>query len=121
MERTSIQRKDGTVVFDDHGRDVEIDEDAAVSMNFWGFTPKYFEQSERDFRIFIRDNAAQLKAEFYIPFVVNNLIDSGEATCRVLTSNDHWFGVTYREDKETTIKRIGELVEQGKYPHSLWG
>jgi hypothetical protein len=120
IERTSIHRKNGDVVFDDHGHDEVIDENSVVSMNFWGFTPKYFEQSERDFIAFIEANATQLKAEFYIPFVVNNLITKKEATCRVLTSNDQWFGVTYQEDKATTIERIGELVEQGKYPVNLW-
>ncbi len=121
IERTSIHRKNGDVVFDDHGHDEVIDENSVVSMNFWGFTPKYFEQSERDFRIFIKENADQLKAEFYIPFVVNNLIESGDATCEVLTSNDQWFGVTYQEDKATTISKVKELVSENKYPDSLWG
>ncbi len=121
VERTSIRRQNGDVVIDDHGHNEVIDEDSVVSMNFWGFTPNYFEQSERDFRAFIEENADQLKAEFYIPFVVNNLITNREATCEVLTSNDQWFGVTYQEDKETTITRIKELVDEGKYPKSLWG
>jgi len=120
VERTSIIRKGKQVVFDDAGHDQPIDEDSVVSMNFWGFTPNYFKQSERDFRTFIYENANQLKAEFYIPFVVNNLIDNKEATCRVLTSNDRWFGVTYQEDKPTTIAKVSELVEKGNYPPNLW-
>lgn len=120
VERTSIIRKGGKVVFNDDGHDREIDEDAVVSMNFWGFTPRYFQQSEADFKAFIREHANQLKAEFYIPSVVNKLIDTGEATCRVLTSYDHWFGVTYQEDKPTTIAKVHELVEKGIYPASLW-
>ncbi len=120
IERTSIQRKNGDVVFDDHGHNEVIDENSVVSMNFWGFTPKYFEQSERDFKSFIQENAEQLKAEFYIPFVVNNLIESGDATCKVLTSNDQWFGVTYQEDKPVTIEKISQLVEEGVYPENLW-
>ena len=120
VERTSIHRKNGDVVFDEHGHDEVIDENSVVSMNFWGFTPKYFEQSERDFKAFIQANADQLKAEFYIPFVVNNLIESKEASCEVLTSNDQWFGVTYQEDKPTTIEKVGELVENGNYPENLW-
>jgi len=120
VERTSIRRKDRNVVFDDDGHDQVIDENSVVSMNFWGFTPKYFEQSEMDFRIFIEENANQLKAEFYIPSVVNNLIESGDATCSVLTSNDQWFGVTYQEDKPVTIEKIRELVEGGSYPENLW-
>lgn len=120
VERTSIRRKDDAVVFDDDGQEHTIDEDAVVSMNFWGFTPKYFEQSENDFRKFITENADRLKAEFYIPTVVNKLIKSGEATCRVLTSEDHWFGVTYQEDKPVTITKIRQLVEEGIYPVNLW-
>ena len=121
VERTSIYRKNDDVVFDDHGHDEVIDEDAVVSMNFWGFTPKYFEQSERDFKIFIQQNSNQLKAEFFIPFVVNNLIESGDATCSVLTSDDQWFGVTYQEDKSTTISKVRDLVADNVYPESLWG
>lgn len=121
VERTSIQQKGGKVVYKDDGSDVPIDEDAVVSMNFWGFTPKYFEQSEKDFRKFIMENASQLKAEFFIPTVVNKLIKSGKATCSVLTSNDRWFGVTYQEDKPVSIARVKELVEKGIYPGNLWG
>ena len=120
IERTSIQLKNGDVVFDDDGHDQVIDEDSVVSMNFWGFTPKYFEQSERDFKSFIQENAEQLKAEFYIPYVVNKLIENDDATCRVLTSNDQWFGVTYQEDKPVTIEKISQLVEDGIYPENLW-
>jgi NDP-sugar pyrophosphorylase family protein len=120
VERTSIVRKGQQVVFQDEGKEVEIDENSVVSMNFWGFTPKYFEQSEKDFKDFIEENANQLKAEFYIPTVANNLITKKEATIRVLTSNDQWFGVTYQEDKPTTIANIRKLVEEGKYPENLW-
>lgn len=120
VERTSIVRKGKKVVFQDEGNEVEIDENSVVSMNFWGFTPKYFQQSEKDFKDFISKNADQLKAEFYIPTVANNLITKKEATIRVLTSNDQWFGVTYQEDKPVTIANIQKLVVEGKYPEKLW-
>lgn len=120
VERTSIVRKGKKVVFQDEGKEVEINENSVVSMNFWGFTPKYFQQSEKDFKDFISKNADQLKAEFYIPTVANNLITKKEATIRVLTSNDQWFGVTYQEDKPVTIANIRKLVEEGKYPEKLW-
>ncbi|HDO28225.1 MAG TPA: nucleotidyltransferase [Bacteroidetes bacterium] len=120
VERTSIQRKNGRVVYDDDGQEHAIDEDAVVSMNFWGFTPRYFEQAEEGFREFIRKNANQLKAEFYIPTVVNKLIKAGEATCRALTSNDRWFGVTYQEDKPVTIRKIRQLTDENIYPENLW-
>ncbi len=119
-ERTNIRRKGDVVVFEEEGAEHIIDEEAVVSMNFWGFTPRYFEQSERDFKKFIAENADQLKAEFYIPSMVNKLIKSGEATCRMLTSNDRWFGVTYREDKPVTMAKVRQLVEEGVYPVNLW-
>ena len=120
VERTSIARKGDKVVFQEDGKEIEIDEDSVVSMNFWGFTPKYFEQSEKDFKDFITKNANQLKAEFYIPTVANNLIAGNEASIHVLTSNGQWFGVTYQEDKPITIANIQKLVKEGKYPVSLW-
>jgi len=121
VERTSIVRKDGGIVFEDDGKEVSISNDAIVSMNFWGFTPDFFEQTEKDFKSFIVENASQLKAEFYIPYVVNKLIQDKKATIEVLTSDAQWFGITYQEDKPLTIEKVSELTAQGVYPESLWG
>ncbi len=120
VERTSIVRKGDKIVYEENGSEVEIDENSIVSMNFWGFTPRFFEQLDRDFRKFIVENANQLKAEFFIPLVVNNLIKSNEASIKVLKSTAQWFGVTYREDKPVTIQKVKELVEKGIYPENLW-
>ena len=120
VERTSIVRKGEGIVFEDQGKEVSISNDAIVSMNFWGFTTDFFEQSEKEFKKFILENASQLKAEFYIPFVVNKLIQKKEATVKVLTSDAQWFGITYQEDKPATIAKVSELVEQGVYPENLW-
>ncbi len=121
VERTKIFRQEnGTIVYEEGGEKHPIDGNSLVSMNFWGFTPAYFAQSESFFRDFIRENAQQLKAEFYIPFVVNKLITEGKANVRVLQSHDQWFGVTYREDKAVTITKIGQLVQAGTYPENLW-
>ncbi|PKP31221.1 MAG: nucleotidyltransferase [Bacteroidetes bacterium HGW-Bacteroidetes-16] len=121
VERTSIVRKEEGIVFEEAGTEYPLKEDDIVSMNFWGFTPLFFSQLKRDFSKFILENAHQLKAEFYIPLVANNLINSGESSFRTLTSNDQWFGVTYQEDKPVTIQRVAELVEKGYYPGDLWG
>ena len=121
VERTSILRKEEGIVFEEVGTEYPLNEDDIVSMNFWGFTPLFFSQLKRDFSKFITENAHQLKAEFYIPLVANNLIKSVEASFRTLTSNDQWFGVTYQEDKPVTIQRVAELVEKGQYPGDLWG
>lgn len=120
VERTKIYPENSKIIFEEDGRKNEISGESIVSMNFWGFSPKFFDQMEDDFRKFITLNSNNLKAEFYIPFVVNNLIVSNEAKVKVLTSESSWFGVTYKEDKEETIKRINSLVEEGKYPSKLW-
>ena len=119
-EHTSIVRKKENIIFEDEGRKVKIDKDTIVSMNFWGFTPDFFKQTEKEFKEFIVKNASQLKAEFYIPFMVNKIIKNKEATVEVLKSDAHWFGVTYKEDKPATIEKIKQLVHQGLYPKNLW-
>mgnify|MGYP002639518854 CR=1 FL=1 len=120
VERTKIYKSAEKVIFEENDIQNEISGDSIVSMNFWGFTPKFFVQMEEYFKQFIIDNSDNLKAEFYIPFVVNNLINNSKAKVKVLTSDAKWFGVTYKEDKENTIKRIAELVNDGKYPNKLW-
>jgi len=120
VERTSIASDNGKIMYTDNEVKVEISADSVVSMNFWGFSPRFFDQLEDDFIDFIDQNSHELKAEFYIPTVVNELIENKEATIKMLTSNDQWFGVTYQEDKEVTIKKVKELVDKGIYPDNLW-
>ncbi len=120
VERTSIEYVNNDIMYTDNGETHKIDSQSVVSMNFWGFSPLYFNQLEKDFISFINKNSEEIKAEFYIPTVVNNLIDKKEASIKMLTSDDQWFGVTYQEDKETTIKKVGELVKAGVYPTNLW-
>ncbi len=120
VERTSIASENDKIMYIEDDKKVPISADSVVSMNFWGFSPSFFKQLESNFIDFINKNAHELKAEFYIPTVINSLIDSNESTVRVLTSNDQWFGVTYKEDKEVTINKVKELVENGVYPNNLW-
>ncbi len=120
VERTSISYDHDDIVYLDNGVKTKLDPNALVSMNFWGFTPNFFNQLDRDFTNFIEAHSNELKSEFYIPTVVNNLIKSGEATIKMLTSEDQWFGVTYKEDKETTISSINKLIKAGHYPEKLW-
>jgi len=116
VERTNIISKEDQIVYKDNGNDIPIDKDAIVSMNFWGFTPAYFKQTEKEFEKFIHNNADHLTAEFYIPYALNRLIKSDDATCKVFTSNDKWFGVTYQEDKPLVVNKIKKLIEKGEYP-----
>jgi dTDP-glucose pyrophosphorylase len=122
VERTNIERRDSVIAYKNEKEQlVPIPGDSIVSMNFWGFTPSYFGFLNRAFEAFIQKNAENLKAEFYIPSVVNDLIKSKEATVRILHCDDKWFGMTYKEDRETVVKSIRGLVEQGVYPENLWG
>jgi hypothetical protein len=105
---------------DDGGTFIPIDENTVVSMNFWGFTPKCFEFGGQLFETFLEANKENLKAEFFIPSVVNDILKSEKASVEVLKSDAKWFGVTYKEDKEIVQKAIGELKERGAYPTKLW-
>ena len=123
VERTKIERNaEGTIVFHDLGEDEALAENTPVSMNLFGFTPDYFEYSEDYFRTFLSDPATQsnLKAEFFIPLKVNNLIGS-TAKLRVLSTTANWFGVTYQADKPQLMAKIEQLIEAGVYPRNLWG
>ena len=89
-------------------------------MNFWGFTTQIFKQLSERFTGFLNENIHNLKSEFYIPSVVNDLIETKETSAKVLHSSAQWFGVTYREDRELAVSKIKQLVEEGVYPENLW-
>lgn len=116
VERTKIIREDGKIVFLEDDKKTVIAEDTPVSMNFWGFTPDFFGYLGNYFADFLRDNISKPKAEFLIPWVVDQLIKSGTVTTKVLTSNAKWFGVTYKEDRPTVVKKFQELTDAGEYP-----
>jgi UTP-glucose-1-phosphate uridylyltransferase len=121
VERTHIERlKDGICYRNEEGKLVTLPGDTIVSMNFWGFTPSFFQYLEAGFAEFIRANADNPKAEYYIPTAVNYLIKSRIATVRVLQSPGKWFGMTYREDRETVVASIRALIKNGIYPENLW-
>ena len=121
VERTEIMRVDGTICYkDEEGNWQPVGEQTPVSMNFWGFTPDYFKYSEEQFVDFLKANADKPKAEYFIPLVVDNLINSGEATCEVLDTTAKWFGVTYAADRPATVEKIQSLVDAGEYPHKLF-
>ena len=89
-------------------------------MNMWGFTPGYFRYSDYYFAQFLRENADNIKAEFFIPLLVNHLTVAGIATVKVLDTPSRWFGVTYAEDRPSVVARLKELAEKGSYPSPLW-
>ena len=121
VERTHIERINGEVVYkDENGNNVVIPEDTPVSMNMWGFTPEYFVYSEQAFKTFLQSTGQEMKTEFYIPTVVNDLIVSKKATCKVLDTPAKWFGVTYADDREGVVRKIQDLIDAGVYPHKLF-
>ncbi len=121
IERTAIERKDAQIQFiDENGMPHPLTGNEIVSMNFWGFTPSFFAFAENQFKEFLQKRGSELKSEFYIPTVVNNLIVSGEVTTKVLESSAKWFGVTYQEDKAFSIQKINDLIAEGVYPSNLW-
>lgn len=120
-ERTYIEKINNQLVRkDDSGKFVPIDENTIVSMNFWGFTPKCFEFIDHLFEEFLGKNSTNLKSEFFIPLIVNEILKSKKASVKVLRSNAKWFGVTYKEDKKIVQQEIEQLIKQKKYPHKLW-
>ena len=120
VERTKIERVDGTIVFHDLGTDEPLAENTPVSMNLFGFTPDYFAHSEAYFKEFLNENIDNLKSEFFIPLMVNKVIKEGTASMRVLQTSAKWFGVTYKEDKPQLMQKIEELIAAGEYPRNLW-
>lgn len=123
VERTKIMRREGEVQYlDDDEKWVSTPETTPVSMNFWGFTPDYFQYSEDYFKFFLSNekNITNLKSEFFIPLMVDKLINDGTATCEVLDTTSKWFGVTYPEDRQSVVDKIKTLVDSGVYPNKLF-
>lgn len=120
-ERTKIERfEDGISYVDEHGLRHHLPDHTPVSMNFWGFYPTVLDEIEQQFRAFVLANQDKPKAEFYIPTVVNNLIESGKIRLRVLNSASQWYGVTYPEDKQTVQAALSNLLAESVYKAGLF-
>ncbi len=121
VEVTSIRKTaNGAAYHAPGGGITELTGDELVSMNMWGFLPSFFPLLEDRFRRFMEEHGKSDKAEFYIPFAVDELIQAKRASTRVLTSNSQWFGVTYQEDKPVVVAALKALAEDGLYPTPLW-
>lgn len=119
-ERTHIERKDGQIQYKEGEVWTVVPEEAPVSMNMWGFTPDYFTHSDAYFAEFLDNNKANLKAEYFIPYVIDKLIQGQVADVEVLDTPAKWFGVTYAEDRASVVAKIEDLVKSGVYPSPLW-
>jgi hypothetical protein len=120
VERTHVIREDGAVKYRDDDAMVPIPDDTPVSMNMWGFTPDYFTYSEELFKTFLKERGQELKSEFFIPLVVNHLIENRIASVKILPTTSQWFGVTYRDDRPGVVARLQALHDEGIYPSQLW-
>ncbi|MFA5330022.1 MAG: sugar phosphate nucleotidyltransferase [Prolixibacteraceae bacterium] len=120
-ETHKIRREEETTLCEnENGETVQLSGNETVSMNFWGFHPSIFTNIENQFIDFLKSNINQPKSEFYIPFVVFEMIKTGLVNVEVLAADSPWFGVTYKEDKPYVIEQIKKLTMQGVYPEKLW-
>ena len=123
VERTKIIKTENGAAYTEDGENYsDINPESIVSMNLWGFTKSFMGEISDRFECFIRDEvpANPLKAECYLPFVVDELLKENKAEVKVLKSKDRWFGVTYKEDKEMVKRSIADLKEKGVYPKNLF-
>lgn len=103
------------------GENIKIDLNSVVSMNMWGFKPQLFDALEKGFINFLsKINETDLKKEYLLPMVVGDMVKAGEVEVTVLKSTDRWFGVTYKEDKESVVKSFQKLIDKGEYPSRLF-
>ncbi len=123
VERTHIEKRgDGAAYTEDEGKSwTEVSADSIVSMNMWGFSRSILQELETGFVNFLQNELPNnpLKAEYYLPMAVGELLQEGKASVRVLTSRDKWHGVTYKEDKKMVVEAIAELKKQGLYPEEF--
>ncbi len=123
-ERTRIEKHGSLAEYteDDGATWIGLPESTIVSMNMWGFTKSILGELDGRFGAFLEQNLPvnPLKCEYFLPFVVDELLKSGRAEVTVLKSVDRWYGVTYKEDKEMVVKAIKGLKDSGLYPQKLW-
>ncbi len=123
-ERTRIEKKgDGAAFTEDDGATwTELGENTIVSMNMWGFTNSILGELDQRFAAFLEKGLKEnpLKCEYFLPFVVDELLKENKAEVTVLKSVDRWYGVTYKEDKQMVVDAIRRLKDQGYYPEKVW-
>ena len=122
VERTAISYdEEHRIVFtDENGQVQTLTPETPVSMNLWGFTPDYFDYSEREFKKFLDKDINTPKSEFFIPLCIDALIQNGEATVKVLDTDSKWFGVTYAADRPGVVEKLAALHADGTYPEKMF-
>ncbi len=121
---SSIEKQDGKIIatpLEDEDNPFEIEEDTLVSMNFFGFKPSIFGYLEDEMTEFFEKHKNDLDScEFLIPISVFKRIEEEKINVKVLNTNEKWYGITYKEDKEELVNAINKMIEEGKYPENLW-
>lgn len=123
-EREKIRWEGEEIVYtvDDGKTFTSVPRGTTVSMNFWGFNRSFIDEIKMQFASFLDKTIAEnpLKGEYYLPLAVDQLLKEDKATVRILISSDRWYGVTYREDKESVVAALQSLKDKGIYPDQLW-
>lgn len=119
-ELTKIVKEGGKIISKESTGNRELDPDAPVSMNCWGFLPEAFDMTEKMFVEFLDKDFSNPTSEFYIALMIMPMINSGLGKVHVIPGGKTWFGVTYKEDKDAVANSIKQLVKTGEYPTNLW-
>lgn len=121
IETHDIRKSGDYAEADQAGRQIMLDLESPVSMNMWGLTPAFFDVLEKEFEHFLSAaDKGDLKAEYLLPVLVGQLLQEGKIGVKVLRSEDEWFGVTYKEDRESVVNAVNKLIEKGLYPSVLY-
>ena len=121
VETSGIGSEDGRICYEDSGGNkIDLNADDLASMNMWGFTPDVLDLFKEQFALFLKTHSQELKSEYVIPTAVNNLVEQGKVSVKVLSTKSDWFGITNPADKKDVVARIAELVRSGQYPDNLW-
>ncbi len=118
-ECTKISRKEGKISYPSGSGEQELSGESIVSMNFWGFHPSIFKYLDKSLHSFMEENKKSESAEYYIPTLVDEMINEHDSVCKVLTSEDKWYGVTYKEDRTMVEDAFKKLHAEKKYPEGL--
>ena len=106
---------------DEQGNPVQVNPDQHVSMNMWGLPAAFLKELEKGFPEFLENlKEGDIKSEYLLPKIIDKLVKAGKARVEVLETKDKWFGVTYKEDKETVVEAIRSLIAEGAYPERLY-
>ena len=119
-ERTKIYREGAEIIYEDEAGEHTVPFNSSVSMNFWCFHPALFSSTEQLFLQFVKDNSANIKAEFFIPIIAEDFILNRNGHISVIPTSAQWFGVTYKEDAPVVKASVDKLVADEEYPADLW-